>query len=495
MIRTVALEQLIGELEGPVVVGDRDVPIQGVTLDSRRVQRGFLFAALRGEKSDGLSFVRDALSRGAAAVLADRPRPDGLDCPWVEAADARAALALVARAWYGRPDEKLPVVGITGTNGKTTTAYLLESIVEASGGSAGVLGTVSYRAGGREIPASRTTPEADALFEYLARMVEEGCSHAVMEVSSHALAMRRVHGVRFAAAVFTNLTRDHLDYHGTMEAYFEAKSLLFRSLAPGAVAVLNADSPASARLASLTRARVVTFGSAARADFRMGAIASTFEGVRFELTAGGRTVPVVSPLPGLPNAFNVAGAFATAVSLGIAEEAVLAGIRAFQGAPGRFERVARGQDFHVIVDYAHTDDALASMLAAVRALGPRRILAVFGCGGDRDREKRPLMGAAVARGADEIFLTSDNPRTEDPERIMDDAEAGIRSVAGATGRYRRIADRREAIAAAIALAQAGDVVVIAGKGHEDYQLLGDRKLPFDDRQVAASCIDLRLGRG
>jgi UDP-N-acetylmuramoyl-L-alanyl-D-glutamate--2,6-diaminopimelate ligase len=270
---------------------------------------------------------------------------------------------------------------------------------------------------------------------------------------------------------------------------------LFRSLPAASVAVVNDDSPYASRLTSLTRARVVTFGSTQRADYRLGPVHSSFEGVRFDLMFDGRSVPVRSPLPGLPNASNVAAAMATALALGIPEEAVLAGVRSCTGAPGRFERIARGQDFHVIVDYAHTDDAIARVLEAVRALHPARILTVFGCGGDRDRIKRPLMGAAAARGSDEVILTSDNPRTEDPERIMDDAEAGVRSVPGAIERMRRIADRREAIAAAIALAQTGDAVVIAGKGHEDYQILGDRTVPFDDRRVATECLDLRLGRG
>jgi UDP-N-acetylmuramoyl-L-alanyl-D-glutamate--2,6-diaminopimelate ligase len=491
----VPLDQLIGSVGGPAIVGDARVDVQGITQDSRRVRPGYLFAALKGDRSDGLRFVPDALARGASAVLSDRPRPEPLDCPWIQASDARAALAEIARSFYERPDETIPVIGVTGTNGKTTVSYLLEAIVRTAGGTAGLLGTVTYRIAGSPVGSGRTTPEADELFAYLRRMVDEGCSHAIVEVSSHALALKRVHAVRFAAGVFTNLTRDHLDFHGTMEEYFEAKSLLIRGLAPSAVAILNDDSPYAPRLASLTRARVVTFGSSARSTFRMGPVESSFEGVRFDLTVDGRTLPVVSPLPGLPNASNVAAALAAAISLGIDEQAALAGIRACAGAPGRFERITRGQDFHVIVDYAHTDDALARVLDAVRALEPARILTVFGCGGDRDRDKRPLMGEAAARRSDEVFLTSDNPRTEDPERIMDDAEKGIRMVPGGAERMRRITDRREAIAAAIALAEPGDAVVIAGKGHEDYQILGERTIPFDDRQVAIECLDLRLGRG
>ena len=491
------LADLVRQMDGAALSGDGRIPVRGIALDSRRIGPGFLFAALRGDKTDGMSFVGDALARGAVAVVSDRPRPAGIECPWVLAGDAREAVAGFARALYGRPDEKIPVIGITGTNGKTTIAYLLESIVAASGGAAGVIGTVSYRIAGASIPAPRTTPEADVLFELLARMVETGCTHAILEVSSHALALRRVHGLRAAAGIFTNLTRDHLDFHRTMESYFEAKSLLFRSLPASSVAVLNADSPSSARLASLTRARVVTFGISARADYRIGRVFSSFDGVRFELRipeGGGRSIEVVSPLPGLHNASNVAGALAVALSLGIPAAGALDGVRLCHGAPGRFQTIQRGQDFHVIVDYAHTDNAIASLLDSVRALCPARILTVFGCGGDRDRDKRPLMGAAAARGSDEVILTSDNPRTEDPEKIMDDAEAGLCAVPGAGERYRRIADRREAIAAAIALAQTGDAVVISGKGHETYQILKDRTIPFDDALVAAECIDTRMGR-
>ena len=495
MTRTVPLETLLSPAMSPLVTGDARTAISGIAIDSRRVKPGDLFVALQGEKTDGMRFVADALARGAAAVLSERPRPEGIDCPWVTAPDARAALALVARELHGRPDEKLPVIGVTGTNGKTTLTYLLEAIVSAAGGSAGVLGTVSYRIAGESIHADRTTPEADAVYDYLERMTQEGCTHAVMEVSSHALALKRVYGLRFAVGVFTNLTQDHLDFHGTMENYFEAKSLLFRDLPPASVAVLNADSPAGIRLAKLTPARVVTFGSAEGATWRMGPVDASFEGVRYTLTGPDLTLPIVSPLCGLPMASNVAAAAATALSLGLPPAAVAAGIAGFEGAPGRFERIARGQDFQVIVDYAHSPDAIEGLLATVRTLRPARILTVFGCGGDRDRAKRPLMGAAAARGSDEIYLTSDNPRTEDPEKIMDDAEAGIRGVAGAEARTHRIADRREAIAAAVAHARTGDAVVIAGKGHEDMQILGDRTIPFDDRLVAAECLDLRLGRG
>ena len=537
MIRTVPLEALCRELDSPVIEGDPRVPVTGITVDSRAAKPGFVFAALRGERMDGHRFVPDALARGAAAVLSEQPRPHGLDCSWVRAADAREALAVMAREFNERPDERLSVIGVTGTNGKTTVTYLLESIVRAAGMAAGVLGTVSYRmgearveeertpaagparpegtalgAGGADtksgsdtgtgmgdapstVMASRTTPEADALFSYLRRMADAGCAYALIEVSSHALVLKRVYGVRFAAAVFTNLTQDHLDFHGSMDAYFAAKSLLFRSLLSSSLAVLNADSPYCGQLASLTRARVVTYGASDRADARVGPVTSTFAGVSFDLTWEGRRLEVVSPLPGRPHAENVAAAATTALALGLDPEAVLRGVRACAGAPGRFESIARGQDFHVIVDYAHSDDALARVLETLRELSPRRILTVFGCGGDRDRTKRPLMGAAAAAGSDEVILTSDNPRTEDPEAIMDDAERGVRTVPGAERRFRRVADRREAIAAAIAMAGPGDAVLIAGKGHETTQTIGDRVLPFDDRLVAAECLDRRMGRG
>jgi UDP-N-acetylmuramoyl-L-alanyl-D-glutamate--2,6-diaminopimelate ligase len=507
----VRLEELLRGVEGARISGDTSTPIRGVAYDSRAVEPGYLFAALRGSQRDGQGFVAQALGRGAAAILSSRPpatgggaRPAEAARPtaWVQVADDRRALALVARNYYGRPDERLEMLGVTGTNGKTTVCHLLEAALAEAGRKPCLLGTVSYRYGRDETRAERTTPESLDLMRHLDRFATAGARSCVMEVSSHALALRRVAGIAFRAAVFTNLTQDHLDFHGTMEAYLEAKGLLFRDLAPDAVAALNADDPASARLRALTRARVVTWGEAPAADLKIEACRTALDGIDLTLRPGGAlaasgTAPLVlrSPLLGMPNARNLAAAAATGLALGLPREALERGLVAVRGVPGRFERVDDGGPFLVLVDYAHTDDALANLLASVRALKPLRILTVFGCGGDRDRAKRPKMGFAAASGSDVVFVTSDNPRSENPEHILEEILPGVRRAFGLDqgaelpgDRCQVIADRREAIARAVALARPGDAVVIAGKGHETYQILADRTIPFDDRQVAREAL-------
>jgi UDP-N-acetylmuramoyl-L-alanyl-D-glutamate--2,6-diaminopimelate ligase len=483
-----------------VITGDPGAAIKGVAYDSRAVEPGYLFAALRGEQRDALEFVPQAIGRGAAAVLSTRPAPAAERAPrpaWVQVADDRLALALVARNYYGRPDERLEMVGVTGTNGKTTVCHLLEAVLSEAGRKPCLFGTVSYRYGRDETRAERTTPESLDLMRHLDRFATAGARSCVMEVSSHALALQRVAGIAFRAAVFTNLTQDHLDFHRTMEAYLEAKGILFRGLAPGALAVLNADDPASARLRTWTRARVVTFGEAKGADLRLEGCRVSIDGTDLTLrpAEGGAPIVLHSPLLGMPNARNLAAAGATALALGLPRDAIERGLVALRGVPGRFERVDHGGPFLVLVDYAHTDDALENLLLSVRALRPARILTVFGCGGDRDRNKRPKMGLAAARGSDLVFVTSDNPRSENPERILDEILPGVRHAyglqAGAAlpaARGLVIADRREAIVRAIGAARPGDAVVIAGKGHETYQILADRTIPFDDRQVAREAL-------
>jgi UDP-N-acetylmuramoyl-L-alanyl-D-glutamate--2,6-diaminopimelate ligase len=407
----------------------------------------------------------------------------------------------VAGNYYGRPDARLEMLGVTGTNGKTTVCHLLEAVLAEAGRKPCLFGTVSYRYGRDETRAERTTPESLDLMRHLDRFATAGARSCVMEVSSHALALRRVAGIAFRAAVFTNLTQDHLDFHGTMEAYLEAKGLLFRGLAPGALAVLNADDPAGARLRAMTRARVVTWGEAAGADLRLEACRTGIDGTDLTLrpgaaiAAGGVPLVLHSPLLGMPNARNLAAAAATVLALGVPRDAVERGLVALRGVPGRFERVDEGGPFLVLVDYAHTDDALTNLLESVRALRPARILTVFGCGGDRDRAKRPKMGLAAARGSDVVFVTSDNPRSEKPEAILQDILPGVRQALGVdaaaalpSDRCQVIADRREAITRAVAAARPGDAVVIAGKGHETYQVLADRTIPFDDRHVAREAL-------
>jgi UDP-N-acetylmuramoyl-L-alanyl-D-glutamate--2,6-diaminopimelate ligase len=474
------------------ISGPSDPAVLGIAYDSRKVESGYLFAAIAGEKQDGNRFVSAAVERGACAILSARPAPNPPPATWVHVLDDREALALSARNYYSRPDERIQVVGITGTNGKTTVLHLLESILKTAGEKVCSLGTLVYRIGKEEIRAERTTPESVDLYRILDRAAAQGCRHAVMEVSSHSLALKRVAGLRFVAAIFTNLTRDHLDFHGDMEHYREAKSWLFRDLSEGCPAVLNLDDPASAHFLALTRGRPVTYGFHAGADVRIETFQPDWKGCNLAFKVQGMPLTLRSHLFGRPNASNIAAAVAAGTALGLPLPTIAEGVTAVKGVPGRLEIISAGQHFSVYVDYAHTDDALANTLSTVRELRPRRLIVVFGCGGDRDRTKRPLMGAAAARLADLAILTSDNPRTEEPLAILAEVEKGIRQVTSDPGRYRVIPDRREAIRSAIMEADGGDAVVIAGKGHETYQILRDRTIPFDDREVAREMLRARV---
>jgi UDP-N-acetylmuramoyl-L-alanyl-D-glutamate--2,6-diaminopimelate ligase len=475
----------------------RDATVSAIVYDSRRAVPGSVFVALRGLKADGALFAKHAIDRGARAVVAEVAKPDGVPDPWLVVSDARLALALLADEFYRHPSRRMPVVGITGTNGKTTTAYLLASILDAAGLPAGLLGTVTYRVGGEEREASRTTPEAPDVQALLAEMLDRGSRSAVMEVSSHALALKRVDAVRFAAAVFTNLTRDHLDFHAGMEAYFLAKRRLFEMLPPDAAAVINVDDPRGQALVDVG-GRPITYAMTRPADVTPRELEVTLAGLSFELQTPRGSVPIRSSLVGRPNAYNILAAGATAVALGLPLEAVRAGIAALPGVPGRFELVSSpADDVTVVVDYAHTDDALRNLLETARPLAPRRLITVFGCGGDRDRTKRPLMGMVAARLSDVVIVTSDNPRSEEPQRIIDEIMRGIPAGPQSTGRtpdIQMMVDRADAIERAVAVAERGDVVLVAGKGHEKYQQIGDRVLPFDDGGIARASLARRRGR-
>jgi len=494
--------------------GEDDVEVTAVTHDSRQAAPGAVFVAVEGLKEDGARFAHDAVTRGAVAVVIGRRRAAAPELPdaarLIEVEDPRIALAVMARNLHGRVDETLPVVGVTGTNGKTTTCSILASILEAAGTRAGTLGTVSYRLGGEEIAATRTTPEAPDIHRYLAAMSDAGCGACVMEVSSHALDLARVHAMRFAVAVFTNLTRDHLDHHRDMERYYRAKSRLFEMLEPPAAAVVNVDDAYGSRLISelaardaSRRPRIIGYGAAPEATVRLESLAFDDGGCRLTLRSPEGERRLVSSLLGRPNGYNVTAAAAAARAMGIDWEAIEAGVAAARRVPGRMEPVtiAAGtvrQDFSVVVDYAHTDDALRSLLETVREMTRGRVIVVFGCGGDRDRSKRPLMGAHAARLADLVFVTSDNPRSERPESIIEEILAGMpgrdrEDVAGG-GRVRVDPDRRRSIEAAIGAARPGDTVVIAGKGHETKQIIGRRVLPFDDRETARAALEKRLGQ-
>jgi UDP-N-acetylmuramoyl-L-alanyl-D-glutamate--2,6-diaminopimelate ligase len=467
-----------------------DPRVTGVSTDSRRVEPGHLFVGIRGTKADGATFAPEAIARGARAIVAETPAPASHDGPvaWVEVADARRAAALLARAWYSRPDEAMALVGITGTNGKTSVAFLVEAMATAAGRRAGRIGTVGASYGGTSLRADLTTPDAVDLYRLLAEMREAGVEVVALEVSSHALALRRVEGARFEAASFLNLGRDHLDFHGTPEAYFEAKASLVEGLGKGATAVLSADDERIAGLARRTPARVVTFGRSASADVRLLDERCSPEGCSARLETAWGSFPIRTPLVGRFQLENVAAAAALGLALGFGVAAIEQGAASVRAVPGRLEPVGPGSPFSVFVDYAHTPQALEKMLDAVREISPGRILLVFGCGGDRDRGKRPEMGRIAAEKADLVFLTSDNPRSEDPGAIALEVLRGATGLPGAGRNVRIVLDRREAIFAAVGEARPGDAVVVAGKGHETTQTIGDRIEPFDDREAARSAL-------
>jgi len=493
--RTVPTAVLLDALEDKTVVGTPPATVSGLADDSRKVAPGDCFVAVPGLRQDGRRFIPEAVRRGAVLVITEGAPPGDPPVPLVLVPSARRALALAADAWFGHPSRHLTVVGITGTNGKTTTSYLVDALLQARGLRTGVIGTVQYRVGDEAVPAGQTTPEALELQAMLARMYTAGVRGVTMEVSSHALALHRVDGLTLDAAVFTNLTQDHLDFHGTMDAYRRAKRRLFELLArspkPRRTAVVNADDPAGAEMVRGLDLPVVTFGLGAEAAVRPLVWRSTLDGIELRAATPAGPVALASPLIGEHNVMNLLAAIATGVALGVPPDVLGPALGRVQAVPGRFEQIRAGQPFLVVVDYAHTPDALERVLATARRLVPGRLAVVFGCGGDRDRGKRPLMGEIAARLADRVWVTSDNPRTEPPEAIIDAIMAGVRRVPGGEARTVREADRRAAIRAALAWAEAGDGVVIAGKGHETVQIVGDAVLPFDDRAVAREALGAR----
>jgi len=469
----------------PARGGDRDAEITSVTADSRLVVPGALFVAVPGFKTDGAKFIDAAISKGAAAIVSESNAASSIHVD-----DARAALSLIAANFYGRPADKLSIIGVTGTSGKTTTTKMIESILDASGEPAGLVGTIEYRAGDERLTADRTTPDAVVLQQWFAKMVDAGVTRAVMEVSSHALALKRTYGIHFAAAVFTNLSQDHFDFHKDFEDYFAAKRILFDQIdCTRKTAIVNIDDEYGRRLANELGDCVVTFGRGANADIHpLDGFEISVRGLRGRVATSAGEVRIESKLLGAPNLYNWLGAIGASLSAGIDIATIGAGIRNLAAVRGRFEYVESDGGPTVIVDYAHKPDALDKLLLAVRDLaGSRRIVLLFGCGGDRDREKRPMMGAIAARLADRTILTSDNPRGEKPEAILDDIERGM----GAGANYTRITDRRQAIARTLAEAADDDVIVIAGKGHESYQVVGDQILHFDDREEAERALKTR----
>jgi len=473
--------------ELPPQVGE--IAIAGLEYDSRRVKEKVLFFAFRGARVDGRSFAQAAIEKGASAVVSDLPRPEtagGSPVPWIEVEHARRALAIASRNFYAQPDERVQFTGITGTNGKTTTSFLIDAILRAAGFVTGLMGTIEYRLAGRPQAAINTTPESLEILRFAAELFAQGGTHLTMEVSSHALALERVYGFHFHTAVFTNLTRDHLDFHRTMDDYAAAKRLLFApSAAPAPKwAVMNADDPAAASMTG-NASRVLWYGLTKKAQLSAENIASGFDGLRFDLVYEGARQPIESALVGEINVQNILAAAGAGLSYGISLETIAKGVRDCRAVPGRFERVDSGQPFLVVVDYAHTDDALRNAIRVARTLAQGRVITLFGCGGDRDRTKRPLMGMAAAELSDYVVLTSDNPRSEDPLDIMNDAMVGLRRF---DTPHTAEPDRALAIRRAIAEAKPGDVVLIAGKGHETYQVLKDRTIDFDDRETARAVL-------
>jgi UDP-N-acetylmuramoyl-L-alanyl-D-glutamate--2,6-diaminopimelate ligase len=461
--------------------------VQGLAYDSRKVEPGFLFFAFSGAKTDGAQFAAAALQKGALAVVSDRPAPGGFSGVWLQALQGREALAIASRNFYNKPDQRLALTAITGTNGKTTTSMLVDSILRAAGKTTALIGTIEYHLANQVLPAVNTTPESLDLFAMFAELEKLGGTHATLEASSHALDLRRIYAMEFHTAGFTNFTRDHLDYHHTMEAYFAAKQLLFkpRSGPPPRFAALNADDEWCRRLETANSTEVFWYGLHQQPPsggtwVRAEDVSMSFQGLHFTIQTDDRRIAIESPLVGHINVYNILLAAAAAITLGMTDEQIQQGLSHMQRVPGRFERVEEGQPFMVVVDYAHTDDALRNVIAVARGMKPNRVITLFGCGGDRDRSKRPLMGIAAAEGSDYVVLTSDNPRSEDPQAIVNDALVGLRRF---NTPYEVELDRARAIKKAVGAAQPGDVVILAGKGHETYQILKDGPIPFDDREV------------
>lgn len=479
------LRDLIEGVAPETVSGNMEMDVTGITYDSRTAIRGCLFVALRGEKADGHDFVGDAVQRGAHAVVYERPLrecPGSVTC--ISVRDSREALASISNNFFGKPSHSMSVIGITGTNGKTTTAFVIKSILESWGKKVGLIGTIQYTVGNKVYDAIHTTPEAPEFQRLLSEMSSAGCSHVVSEVSSHALAQRRVDATCFGAAVFTNLTSEHLDFHKTMENYFLAKKRLFTELlAQDATAVINYDDIWGRRLLDSFSGNTITYGLEAGSDLMATDINNTADGLRFTIVYRERRYEIRSPLMGLPNVYNILSAAGNALSLGVPSNIIIDGIHEAGIVRGRFEKVDAGQGFFAIVDYAHTEDALERLIYTARGITKGKIITVFGCGGDRDRTKRPRMGSIATRLSDFVLVTSDNPRSEDPERIIEEIEKGA-----VRRNYLIEPDRKVAIRRAVMMAAEGDVVLIAGKGHETYQEIKGKRFQLNDREVLEEAI-------
>jgi len=492
---------LLGEILSYSEINEWDcdpvTEITGITYDSRKVFPGAAFVAIKGFKTDGHLYIEDAFVRGAAVVVVEDKRFISKGRPWIKVPDSRRALADFSAPIYGFPGDKLNIIGVTGTNGKTTTTNLITSILEEYDHRPGLIGTIHNRIGKEIIPVEHTTPEASDLQSLLAYFVDKAADYAVMEVSSHALELHRVNGTEYDVAVFTNLTQDHLDFHENMDKYLAAKGKLFSNLGVKSkktrhkFAIINADDQSSDSLKDISSVPVITYGINKQADIMAKDVRISADGAKFKLEYINQSLPVSLKITGIFNVYNVLAATAVGLVEGVPIKNIITSLGKIDGVPGRFEKVSAGQDYTVIVDYSHTPDSLENCLKTAREFAESRIITVFGCGGDRDSKKRPLMGEVAGRLSDYIIVTSDNPRSEDPHKIIEDILPGLKHSAS-NSTYTVIADRKEAINRAVEMAGTRDVVIIAGKGHETYQIIGSKVLDFDDREVALAAIENRM---
>ncbi len=459
--------------------------IAHITNDSRAVREGSLFVAVKGHELDGSFFINDALNKGALAIVSETDFEAPKNVAKVIVRDSRAAVSLIADNYYGRPSGKLKTVGITGTNGKTTITYLIESILSSAGNDCGVIGTINCRLKDKVVPSKNTTPGPIELASIMAEMARTGAKYAVMEVSSHSLHQRRVDCARFDVGIFTNLTGDHLDYHGNIENYFDAKKRLFTLLKDKGMAVLNLDDPKVASVKDSIGCKAMTYSVEGNADIAAQDVTLSLNGSSFKVSSPSGNFHINTVLIGRHNVSNILAGIAAALVLGIDKAAIKRGVESFRLVPGRLESLDAGQNFKVLVDYAHTEDALYNILSLLREVADKKIITVFGCGGNRDTTKRPLMGKVACKYSDRVIITSDNPRFEEPSRIIAEIEAGVKNICR---NYEIVPDRRSAIETALMQAGEGDVVVLAGKGHEDHQIIRDKILPFDDRTVAMEIL-------
>jgi UDP-N-acetylmuramoyl-L-alanyl-D-glutamate--2,6-diaminopimelate ligase len=480
----ISLEELVLKTypDYPNPLAIPDVPVRGLECDSRKIEKDFVFVAVRGKKLDGRVFIEEAARRGASAVVVDEEKLFQGNVPCVFVPECRLAASKLAGVFYGEPSKHMSVIGITGTNGKTTTSYLLEHLLQKENQKVGVIGTINYRFNRNEIPAAQTTPGPVELQAMLSQMQKNRCMHVVMEVSSHALDQNRTAGIVFSGALFTNLTQDHLDYHGSLENYFECKARLFEALPKNGASILNADDAWAMKLVSRVKGRSWTYGMDRQADFRAENVRHHWDSTEFDLAApDAKKIRVLLPLMGRHNVYNALGALAMARVLGFSLEGAAEHLKDFPGVPGRLESVNGGQEFKVLVDFAHTPDGLENVLGALKEYRKRKLVVVFGCGGQRDKTKRPRMGEIAARSCDFVYVTSDNPRSEDPRDIAEQIQTGFPKD---FKKYAIVLDRQKAIRRALMEAQPGDIVLLAGKGHEQTQVIGNQTIIFSDREVA-----------